>query len=139
MFEEEENLRAILFWFSPLLAQRDRFMDTILKAWSIHVLGSPIYVWEQKLKATKTTLKEWIKKSTDSPTSHRKQNIQQLHDFQMGLELQGITCSEIQIEQEHQISNFRSFREEEESLRLKSHNLWLVSRDKNSAFFHKQI
>jgi hypothetical protein len=53
--------------------------------------------------------------------------------------LQDITSSEIHNEQEHQISTLRTFREEEESLRLKSRNLWLVSGDKNTAFFHKQI
>lgn len=96
-------------------------------------------MWEKKLKATKTTLKEWIKKPLDSPTRLRKQNIKQLLDLQLDMELQDITCSEIQNEQELQLNTIRSFRVEEESLRLKSRNLWLVSGDKNSAFFHKQI
>lgn len=95
LLEEEENLGPIPFRFIPLWADREGFMDTVKKAWFTHVPGSPSYVWEKKLKATKTTLKEWIKKPTDSPTSHRKQNIKQLLDLQRGMELQNITCLEI--------------------------------------------
>jgi len=57
----------------------------------------------------------------------------------MGLETRDINRAEIHREQEHQISTLRTYREEEEYLRLKSHNLWLASGDKNTAFFHKQI
>jgi len=55
----------------------------------------------------------------------------QLLDLQMDMDLQDIIYSEIQNEQELQINTLFSFRKEEESLRLKSHNLWLVSGDKN--------
>eukprot|EP00253_Pinus_taeda_P014494 PITA_14494 len=69
LFEEEENLGVIPFRFSPLWENREGFLDTVNKAWSIHVLGSPNYVWQQKIKATKTTLKQWIKNPTVSPTT----------------------------------------------------------------------
>eukprot|EP00253_Pinus_taeda_P020085 PITA_20085 len=72
LFEEEEKLGPIPFQFSPLWIDREGFMDTVSKAWSIPVLGSTNYVWEQKLKATKTALKEWIKKPSDYSTSLRK-------------------------------------------------------------------
>jgi hypothetical protein len=114
-------------------------MDTVSKAWSIPINGSTSYVWEQKLKATKTTLKEWIKKPPNSPTSLRKQTTNQLLDLQLDLELKDITYSEIQNEKESQLITLHSFTVEEESLRLKSRNLWLESGDKNSAFFYKQI
>eukprot|EP00253_Pinus_taeda_P028366 PITA_28366 len=159
LLEEEENLGLIPFWFSPLWTNREGFMDTLNKAWSIHVLRSPSYVWEQNIKATKVALKQWIKNPIDSPTTQQKQSIKQLLDLQMGLEIQDITRAKIHSKQEHQISTLQTFREEEEYLRLKSCNLWLAMGareeeeylrlkscnlwlalgDKNTAFFHKQI
>jgi len=123
LMEEEENMGPISFLFSPLWANGEGFLDIVNKAWSIHVPRSPNYVWEQKIKATKTTLKQWIKNPTDSPTTQRKQSTKQLLDLQMGLEMQDITSIEIHSKQEHQISTLRTFREEEEYLRLKSRNL----------------
>jgi hypothetical protein len=114
-------------------------MDTVSKSWSIFVNGSPNYVWEQKLKATKTTLKAWIKRPIASPTSLRKRTTNQLLDLQLDLEHKYITYSTIQKEKEAKLITLRSFKVEEESLRLKSRNLWLESGDKNLTFFHKQI
>jgi hypothetical protein len=93
LFEDEENLGPIPFRFSPLWADREGFMDTVSKSWSIFVNGSPNYVWEHKLKATKTALKAWIKRPTDSPTSLRKQTTNQLLDLQLDLEHKDITYS----------------------------------------------
>lgn len=91
LMEEEENLGPIPFWFNPLWENKEGFLDTMNKKWSIHVLGSPNYVWEQKIKATKIAVKQWIKKPTVSPTTQRKHSTKQLLDLQMGLEIQDIT------------------------------------------------
>ena len=63
----------------------------------------------------------------------------QLLDLKLDLEHKDITYSEIQNEQEAQLITLHSFRVEEETLRLKSCNLWLESSEKNVAFFHKQF
>ena len=69
--EEEGNLGPIPFQFSSLWEENEGFMDVVSNAWHTPVVGSPNYVWEHKLKATKISLKEWIKNPTNSPTSHR--------------------------------------------------------------------
>ena len=74
-------------------------METIVKAWSTPINGSTSYVWEQKLKASKTALKECLKKPSCSPTSLRKQATEKLLDLQMNMEQQDITSSEMQNEQ----------------------------------------
>ena len=66
-------------------------MDIVSNAWYIPITGSPNYVWEHKLKATKTALKEWIKNPIDSSTSHTKQNTKQLLDLQMEMDYKDIT------------------------------------------------
>jgi len=58
----EEDLGPISFKFSPLWIEKAGFLDTIQSAWDIPINGSPSYVWEQKLKATKKALKEWLRK-----------------------------------------------------------------------------
>ena len=72
--------------------------------------GSPNYVSEQKLKATKIALKEWIKNPIDSPTSHKKQTTKQLLDLQMEMDYKDIISLEIQKEQVAQLISFYSFR-----------------------------
>jgi exonuclease III len=55
--EDEENLGPIPFRFSPLSKSKSGFADTVQWAWSTPVNGSPNFVWEQKLKITKKSLK----------------------------------------------------------------------------------
>ena len=89
-------------------------MAVVDKAWSTSVFGSPSYVWEQKLKATKLALKEWVESSSNSPTTLRKMVVQQLADLQMQLESSDITTQALEKEQATQFVSFRSFRHEEE-------------------------
>ena len=91
--KEEESLGPIPFRFSPLWIEKEGFMDIVLNSWYILVIGFPIYVWEHKVKATKTALKEWIKNPTDSPTSHRKQTTKQLLDMRLDMNYKDITHS----------------------------------------------
>ena len=95
-------------------------MVVVAKAWSTSVIAFPSYVWENKLKATKLALKEWVKSSSNSPTALRKVVVQQLADLQLELESSDITLQALEKEQATQFVSFRSFRHEEEYWRLKS-------------------
>jgi len=54
-------LRPIPFKYSPLWSSIP-IVDHIVKfTWSRHIEGSSGYIWENKLKRTKSTLKEWEK------------------------------------------------------------------------------
>lgn len=47
-------------------------MDIVAHIWSQQVVGSPSFVWEEKLKHTKFSLKAWEKeKPLPTPTTHR--------------------------------------------------------------------
>ena len=39
-------------------------MEVVSMAWSTSVTGSPSYVWEKKLKATKSSLEDWLKNTS---------------------------------------------------------------------------
>jgi hypothetical protein len=51
----------IPFSFNPLWLQNKSSFHITQKSWSVYIVGSPIYIWEKKLKATKKELKEWAK------------------------------------------------------------------------------
>eukprot|EP00253_Pinus_taeda_P012047 PITA_12047 len=80
ILEDEEYLGPIPFQFSPIWIGRDGFIDTVKAAWAKSFTRSSSYVWEQKLKATKQALKNWIKKPAPNPTSQRKEIVQTLEE-----------------------------------------------------------
>lgn len=70
--EDEEDLGPLPFRFNPLWIERDGFLEIVKEAWAKPISGSSSYVWEQKLKATKQALKDWIKAPVINPINQRK-------------------------------------------------------------------
>lgn len=136
--KEEEDLGPLPFRFSPLWVKREGFLETVQTTWKTDVSGSPSFVWEQKMKNTKKALKEWIKKSTNTPTSQRREATNQLEELQLGLEEKDISPMDLDNEKSAQRKAYSSFRNEEEYWRLKSCSLWLKAGDKNTTYFHRQ-
>eukprot|EP00253_Pinus_taeda_P013620 PITA_13620 len=136
--KEEEDLGPLLFRFSPIWTEREVFYETVQTAWRIEISSSPSYVWEQKTKNTKKALKEWIKKVTVTPTSQRKDAVNQLEDLQVEMEEKDISAMDLDNEKTTQRKTYNSFRIEEEYWRIKSRSLWLKAGDKNTKYFHRQ-
>lgn len=131
------NLGPIPFRFSPFWIQQEGFQEVVSEAWNRPVHGSPSFVWEEKIKGLKRSLKEWAKR-LKTPSAKRKESLNSLVAHQLAMEHSPITQSLLQKEVELQKEVHRSSGEEEEFWRQKSRNLWLQSRDKNTSFFHKQ-
>ena len=113
-------------------------MEVVQTSWSTQISGLPSYVWEQKIKLTKPALKRWIKKHNNTPTSQLKETVQLLEYLQLELENKEISIAEIEKEQISQINSYRSFRLEEEHMRLKSRSLWFKVGDRNTPYFHRK-
>lgn len=75
LLEDEEDLSPIPFRFIPLWIEKVGFMETMKATWAKSFTDSSSYIWEQKLKATKHLLKEWIKKPYPNPTNQRKEAV----------------------------------------------------------------
>jgi hypothetical protein len=56
----------------------------------------------------------------------------------MEMENKDITNQDLAKEQAAQFNSYRTFRQEEEHWRLKSHSLWLRAGDSNATFFHQK-
>jgi ribonuclease HI/exonuclease III len=138
LIEEEEDLGPLPFRFSPLWIEREGFYETVKEAWAKAFTGSSSYVWEQKLKATKQALKEWIKTPAPTPINTRKEAVSNLEALQAEIENKEITAELLEQETKAQASAYRSFRNEEEYWRIKSRSLWLEAGDRNTSFFHRQ-
>jgi hypothetical protein len=135
--EEEENTGPIPFRFIPLWIEKNGFIEKVHLAWSSPTSGSPRFVWEKKLKATKQALKTWVKNPMNTPLGHRQETIQQLADLQVEMETKDIFSSDLEKEQAAQSKTFCVFRQEEEYWRLKSRSLWLKVGDRKTSFFHR--
>eukprot|EP00253_Pinus_taeda_P001985 PITA_01985 len=130
-------LGPIPFRFSPLWIQPEGFHEVVSEVWNRHVLGSPFFVWEEKLCALKKRLKEWAK-TLKTPAAKRKEALDNLAALQSSMEDSAVTQSLLQKEVELQKALHKASRDEEEYWRQKSRNLWLQAGNKNTSFFHKQ-
>ena len=95
----------------------------MLHVWSLYVDGSPSFVWEQKLKATKYALKSWVKTPLHTPTTMKQEHVVKLTIIELGMEDGEITKTQLSLEQFAQIKTSQSFQLEEKHLRLKSRSL----------------
>jgi hypothetical protein len=108
-------------------------------SWANSFFGSSSYAWEQKLKATKQDLKDWIKKPSPTPTEQRREVVQSLQTLEIDMESKDITIDLLEKEIKEKRSTYQSFRKEEEYWRLKSRSLWLKAGDRNTSFFHQKF
>lgn len=111
--KKEEDLGPLPFRFSLLWAGRDGFLEIVQTAWYKEFAGSPSFVWEKKLKNVKYALKYWIKKAIKTLRSQRKEVVQQLADFQFGMEKTEVSSLELDKEKVSQKRSYSSFRREE--------------------------
>ena len=89
-------------------------MNIVSRSWSRPVTGLPNFVWEQKLKFTKLSLKEWVKQTLKFPSSDRIEVLKNLEEIQKEMDEAGITPAKLEKEQQAQFNAFCAFRKEEE-------------------------
>lgn len=112
-------------------------MDKVKESWNRPVIGSPFFVWEEKLRRVKAVLKSWAK-TLPNPTDERKMAHASLEKHQLQMEEEDPSEDSIAKEGNLQQNFHKACLQEEEYWRQKSRSLWLKARDRNTSSFHKQ-
>jgi len=134
----KENLGPIPFRFSPLWTSQKGFLELVAHSWKKNVSGSPLFIWEEKLRRLKEDLKCWAK-ALPSPSAERKKAQRELGNHQIEMDSETITPKVLAKEADLQKKLHRALKMEEEYWRVKSRRLWLHAGDQNTSFFHKQV
>lgn len=76
--------------------------------------GSPRFVWEQKLKITKVSLKDWTKSYHHSPLLDQKEAVSNLLSTQLAMDSKLVVTFDLENEVNLQSNSFQAFWKEEE-------------------------
>jgi hypothetical protein len=114
------------------------FFETVSSAWNCWTKGSPNFIWKQKLKITKDSLKEWAKSKKEKDLDIKNNTIRAMEETRSKMENEVITHYLLIEEHQNFIEYQKVLHSEEEQWRLKSRSLWLKSRDRNTKFFQRQ-
>ena len=112
------------------------FQDIVAAAWKTNVRGFSFYVWEEKLRTVKKSLKDWAK-FHKSPKKQRMEAKKALEDHHLRNE-GSLDQASMDIEVSLHNKLHEAFRLEENYWKIKSRNPWLQEGDKITKFFHKQ-
>jgi hypothetical protein len=85
------NYDPIPFRFTPLWMDSPDFLPLISSIWSTWINGTPMFIWEQKLKKTKQALKSWAKEAFLSTKDEVQQHKQKLEEIHMEMEEKKVT------------------------------------------------
>ena len=122
--------------FSPLWVKEQYFMQLVKDTWKQPVSGFAFFVWEEKLRRVKATLKNWVK-SLPNQAVERKKLQECLEIHHLNSENEEITKETLDKEADLQEKFLKASLAKEEYWRIKSRSLWLKARDRNSSYFHK--
>ena len=86
-----KKLGRIPFRFNPLWLKDSKVLEIIQEAWNTNIFGSPRYIWESKLRATRFALKSWAKLSSKRPSFQKEQIQDDLVSFQKRMEDEEVT------------------------------------------------
>jgi hypothetical protein len=97
----QRNLGPIPFRFSSLWINQKDFLKKVEEIWKTPVMGSPFFVWEEKLRRVKLALKSWAK-NIPSLAKERKQTQEALESHQDYMEEAEILSDTLEREKELQ-------------------------------------
>ena len=85
------NLGPIPFCFNSSFLHEEKVMGLIKNAWILSCVGSPSFIWENKLRNVRYELKEWVKMEYKNPSSRKSQLQYGLVALQSKMENEEIT------------------------------------------------
>eukprot|EP00253_Pinus_taeda_P010548 PITA_10548 len=133
------NFGPLPFKYNKHWDSHEEFCALVRNQWAKEILGSPHYVWENKLKNLKSAIKQWARELANSERKRRSDLLAEIDSWHSEKEQMQPTMDDIEKEKSMFMELYRQNRLEEEEQRLKSRCLWLKAGDKNTSFFHNNV
>eukprot|EP00253_Pinus_taeda_P024119 PITA_24119 len=137
--DKGRNLGPLPFKYNKIWDLPDDFRSLIKNQRAKEVNGSPHYVWETKLKALRSVIKQWAKEAAVMENKKKSDLLLNMEQWNKAKENIQYTTKDLDYEKEMYRELYRQNIAEEEDQRQKSHYLWLKDGDKNTSFFHNNI
>jgi len=77
------------------------FLPLISSSWATWVDGTPVYIWEQKMKKEKQAIKDWAKASFNSTKEEVERHKKKLEDMHIDMDNSEIQTRHLEKEKEH--------------------------------------
>ncbi|MQL99420.1 hypothetical protein Taro_032143 [Colocasia esculenta] len=127
------------FRYFSMWAQHDNFLPTVEQAWQSQVLGSPLFVLYQKLRAVKAALKVWNRMEFGEIHHKVESATKVFHIAQEKLDVDPMNDDYAEKEKQAREDYLQSLCMEDSYAKQRAKQHWLMQTDDNTCFFYASI